>query len=97
MSLLKIQVVEIKGKCPVYRIGDKIQIKDAEIDMKNTDALCIHALPSLLHYTVSLREGISPVKLGLSKEESCAYLRCPDPGEPYTPGGTVVFEIIREK
>ena len=96
MEKLKIEVVEINGKCPVHKVGDKILIKGAEIDMENTDALCTHALPSLLHYVVPLRDGISPVKLGLSKEEDCAYLRCPDPGEPYTPGGSVVFKIIKE-
>lgn len=91
MRELIFEVVEIRGKCPVYKKGDKIVIIGAEIDLRRTDALCIHALASLLHYAVALREGVSPVKLGLSKDENCAYIQCLDPGEPYTEGGTVIF------
>jgi len=40
-----------------------------------------------------LREGADPGKLGLSKEEGVAYIQCPDPGKPFTPGGTVIFKI----
>jgi len=88
---LVFEVVEIRGRCPVYKKGDRIVIEGPEIDLNKTDALCIHALPSLLHYAVALREGVNPVKLGLSKDENYAYIQCLDPGEPYTEGGTVVF------
>ncbi len=88
---LVFEVVEIRGKCPVYKEGDRIVIEGAEININKTDALCIHALPSLLHYAVALRERVNPVKLGLSKDENYAYIQCLDPGEPYTEGGTVVF------
>lgn len=88
---LVFEVVEIRGKCPVYKKGDKIVIEGAEINLRETDALCIHALPSLLHYVVALREGATPVKLGLSKDRKSAYIQCVDPGEPYTEGGTVIF------
>jgi len=38
-----------------------------------------------------------PVKLGLTtpKDGEHAYMQCVDPGEPYTEGGTVIFEIRR--
>jgi len=88
---LVFEVVEIRGRCPVCKKGDRIVIEGPEIDLNKTDALCIHALPSLLHYAVALREGVNPVKLGLSKDENYAYIQCLDPGEPYTEGGTVVF------
>jgi uncharacterized repeat protein (TIGR04076 family) len=89
------EVVKIKGKCPVYKVGDRIYVEGPRIDLKRTDALCIHSLPPLLHYAVALREGIDPVKLGLAKEGANAYIQCPDPGEPYTNGGTVLFKCIR--
>jgi len=91
MKGIVFEVVEIRGRCPVYKKGDKIVIRGPEIDLKRTDALCIHALESILHYAVALREGVDPVKLGLSKDKNYAYIQCLDPGEPYTEGGTVIF------
>jgi len=38
--------------------------------LEKTDAICIHALPSLLHYTIALNEGVDPIKLGLSKDSN---------------------------
>ncbi len=93
MHDLCITVKEIKGKCPVHKLGDKIMIKGPEIDLKQTDSICTHALASLLHYIVALRSGADPIELGLSKEKDKAYVQCVDPGEPYTEGGTVIFEI----
>nr|QNO51905.1 hypothetical protein OPAKKMBI_00006 [Methanosarcinales archaeon ANME-1 ERB6]QNO51937.1 hypothetical protein INOMBEHI_00004 [Methanosarcinales archaeon ANME-1 ERB6] len=92
MSKLIIEVAEIRGKCPVYKKGDKIVIDGPEIILEKTDAICIHALAPLLHYAVALRGGVDPRKLGLSKEEDVAYIQCVDPGEPYTGGGTVIFK-----
>ncbi len=90
--LLDIRVHEVKGSCPVYEEGDRIVIDDPEIDLEETDALCTHALDTILHYSTALENGVSPVKLGLSKEdEDVAYMQCVDPGEPYTDGGTVIF------
>jgi len=91
MKELVFEVAEIRGKCPVYKKGDRIVIRGPEIDLKRTDALCIHALASLLHYAVALREGVDPIKLGLSKDKNYAYIQCLDPSEPYTEGGTVIF------
>jgi uncharacterized repeat protein (TIGR04076 family) len=88
-----IRVKEIRGNCVVFKGGEKIVIEGAEINLKETDRICIHALPSLLHYVVALREGIDPVKLGLAKEGNKAYIQCVDPGKPYTNGGTVIFEV----
>lgn len=94
---MKIEVVEVRGCCPVYKVGDKIVIDDPEIVLGETDALCTHALSSMLHYVVALERDADPVELGLSKPggKGCAYIQCVDPGEPYTHGGTVVFELRR--
>ena len=67
-------------------------IRGAEILMNKTNAICIHALSTLLHYITALDEGADPVKLGLSKNKDHAYMQCVDPGEPYTEGGTVIFD-----
>jgi len=53
--------------------------------------LCLAAILS----SPSLR-GVPPA-LGIGKEEDTGYAQCPGPGEPYTCGGTVIFELKREK
>ena len=97
--MLEIEVREIRGHCPVHKVGDKIIIEDPRIVLKKTDALCTHALSSLLHYVLALDRGADPVELGLSKQEDKkhAYLQCVDPGEPYTHGGTVIFRVRKIK
>jgi uncharacterized repeat protein (TIGR04076 family) len=98
-TLLDVEVIEIRGNCPVHKVGDKILIDGAKMVLNKTDALCIHALPILLHYAVALDEGADPVKLGLTKPEDKehAYMQCLDPGNPYTEGGTVIFRCRRLK
>jgi uncharacterized repeat protein (TIGR04076 family) len=95
--MLEIEVIEVRGSCPVYKVGDKMVIDDPKIVLEKTDALCTHALSSLLHYVIALEEGVDPVKLGLSKpqDREHAYIQCVDPGAPYTDGGTVVFKCRR--
>lgn len=94
---LVITVKEIRGKCPVFKVEDRIVIDVPEIAPKEADALCIHALGSMLPMIVALSKGVSFKELGLAKEDGeVGYVQCLDPGPPYTPGGTVIFEIERE-
>ena len=98
-NMLEVEVVEIRGTCPVHKVGDKIVVDDPKIVLQKTDALCTHALSSLLHYLLALEHGANPVKLGLTKkeDEDNAYIQCVDPGEPYTSGGTVIFRVHKIK
>jgi len=41
-------------------------------------------------------KGVSAKTLGISSEDDVGYVQCPDPGRPYTCGGTVVFRLVRE-
>ena len=97
--MLSCKVVEIKGNCPVYKKGDKIIIDDPEIILDKTDALCTHALSTILHYSTILAHDWCPENLGLTtkKDPQNAYLQCVDPGKPYTDGGTVIFKYSIEK
>ena len=96
--ILEIKVEKINGHCPVYKKGDKITIRDPEIIINQTDALCTHALSTILHYTTILENDWCPLKLGLTTEEDTehAYMQCVDPGKPYTNGGTVLFKCKRK-
>ena len=91
---LVIQVMQIKGNCPVYKIGDAFRLIDG-FKLVTEKLLCMHSLSSLMPYYVALSRGISPTKLGLAKKGKIAYIQCLDPCK-YTGGGTVVFEIKRE-
>jgi uncharacterized repeat protein (TIGR04076 family) len=95
MKLL-IKVKEISGNCPVYKVEDKITLKDGyKLEVNETDNLCMHSLGSIMPFYNALAKGISPKELGLSKEEGkVGYIQCPDPRE-CTGGGTVIFEIRR--
>jgi len=86
---LVIEVVEIKGRCPVYKKGDKIVFDDGyRLNLKETDALCIHSLASILPYYNAIYRGVSPKDMGLGD----GYVQCLDPLE-FTGGGTVIFKI----
>jgi len=95
---LIITAKEIRGKCPVFNVGDKIVVEKPKIVLKETDAFCIHAFGSIISMITALSRGISFKELGLAKKEGdVGYVQCIDPGVPYTDGGTVIFEIRREK
>jgi len=87
----------VNGYCPVFKVGDKIVVDGPNLILKETDAVCIHALAPLLHYIVALDRGVDPRVLGLSKTPDEAYIQCVDPGRPYTDGGTVIFRCRRIK
>jgi len=91
---LQVEVKEIEGTCPVYEVGDEFEIIEG-YKLDNEIQLCTHSLSSLLPYYVPLSKGIEPEELGLGHGEN-AYIQCLDPCK-YTDGGTVVFEIKREK
>jgi len=90
--MLEIVVHEIRGYCPVYKVGNRIVIDDPKIDLAKTDALS-----TLLHYALILEYDLCPVKFGLTaaEDEEDAYMQCVDPGKPYTEGGTVIFRCKR--
>ena len=93
---LIIEVVEIKGACPVYEVGNRITVKQGYIlDPGKTVMVCMHSLASILPYYVALSRGVQAKELGLSRGGSPeAYVQCLDPCE-ITGGGTVRFEISR--
>ena len=95
---LTIKIVDIKGNCPVYEIGDRITLKQGYIlDPGETNPVCMHSLASILPYYVALSKGIPAKELGLSRGDSEeAYVQCLDPCE-ITGGGTVRLEISRVK
>ena len=97
MGKLLITVKEIKGHCPVYKLGDRIVLDEGyRLNLKETDNMCLHSLSSIMPYYVALYKGVDPRELGLSRDSKKAHVQCLDPCD-YTGGGTVVFEIEKEE
>lgn len=92
---LIVKVVQIKGTCPVYSVGDTFRLKDG-YQLISDKPLCMHSLASLMPHYNALRIS-QAAKWGLGKEgKDAAYVQCLDPME-FTDGGTVVFEITKSK
>ena len=92
-------VKEVRGYCAAgYKLGDKFTIEWFYIvpDERNPK-ICLHALNSMLTLLMPFIKGVSARTLGIGLEDDVGYIQCPDPGEPYTKGGTVLFELRRER
>lgn len=89
---LGVEVVQIRGRCPVYAVGDRFVILGG-YKLQADKPVCLHSLASILPYYVALSKGVSPRELGLGQEDA-AYVQCLDPCE-HTGGGTVIFRVSR--
>jgi len=95
---LVITVKKIRGNCPVFKVGDRIVVESPKVTVEKSSNICIHAFGCMLSMIVPLSRGINFKQLGLTTEEGeKGYVQCLDPGKPYTDGGTVLFEIKRER
>jgi len=93
---ITIEVKEVRGFCPLYKPRDRIVLKDFYIDSKRSKNICMHLLSAVSTFLSAFVRGSSAIELGIGNEEDIGYLQCPDPGPPYTRGGTVMFELRRE-
>ena len=93
---LKIEIVDIKGHCSVYRIGDIFCLKAGYILESGLPcSVCLHSLASILPYYNAIGHGVDPHVLGIASEPGKpARVQCLDPCS-YTGGGTVVLEMKR--
>jgi uncharacterized repeat protein (TIGR04076 family) len=94
---VKICVKEVKGECAMgYKPGDCFTVEGFYISDAGK-GICIHALSSMLTLLSPFLKGVSAKVLGIGEQDEIGYIQCPDTGKPYTFGGTVVFELRREK
>ena len=95
---LVITVEKIKGRCPAYKVGDKIVLdRGYKFNLQETTAACMHSLASILPYHVAISKGVPPNRMGLAhktKNDGKAYVQCLDPCDE-TGGGTTIFSIAR--
>jgi uncharacterized repeat protein (TIGR04076 family) len=94
---VRVCVKEVRGSCAMgYRPGDCFVIERFYISEVGK-GICIHALSSMLTLLSPFLKGVSAKVLGIGEQDDVGYVQCPDPGKPYTCGGTVVFELRRER
>lgn len=91
---LLIRVIEIKGHCPVYEVGDSFRLEDG-YRLVSKIPLCMHSLAAILPYYNALRVS-EPEELGLAgrQDKTKAYVQCLDAAS-YTDGGTAILEISK--
>jgi len=98
MSLYRIviEVVEVRGKCAAgYKPGDRIVLNGFYIVSRGSSNVCMHAFSAMMSLLSAFAHGASARELGIGSSDDEGYLQCPDPGRPYTCGGTVVFRLKR--
>ena len=93
---LVIRVAEVKGICPVYKVGDTFRLADG-YRLESSGPVCMHSLASLMPHYNALRVS-RPSEWGLAGRDDPqkAYIQCLDPYQR-TGGGTAVFEITRDE
>ena len=94
------EVEEIRGICPVYKVGDKI-VFDSKypveiINLDKTDAVCSRVLDSMWTRHIWHSADNPTIKYLTGVAGECR-VACPMPGKPYTPCGNTVFIIKRER
>jgi len=95
---LIIRVEDIRGRCPVYEVGDRIVLDSGfRLNLDETTKGCMHSFASIIPYHIALSKGVRPDQMGLAhkdRDDGRAYVQCLDPCE-MTGGGTVTFSIER--
>lgn len=95
---VKITVKEIRGHCALgLKLGDEFTVEKFYILHQRDTRICLHALIGMSSLLLPFLKGISAHELGIGEGDDIGYVQCPDPGKPYTTGGTVVFELRREE
>ncbi|RLI19142.1 TIGR04076 family protein [Candidatus Bathyarchaeota archaeon] len=100
MSRFEVEVVveEVRGCCAAYyKPGDFFVVREFYILEDQKTKICLHALSSMLTLLMPFLKGVSAKDLGIGSTDDIGYVQCPDPGQPYTCGGSVLFKLRRIK
>ena len=84
------EVVELRGKCPLFKVGDKFHFHRNAVHLEDFAGgkMCYHALCGMYGSVMQVRGGIT----------ESVFVQCLDPGPPYAPdGGTIIFKLTRGK
>ena len=94
---VRVVVEKISGSCAAgYSPGDCFEVELFYIKPRQNVRICLHALNAMLTILIPFLKGIPADRLGIGREADVGYVQCPDPGSPYTCGGTVIFRLERK-
>lgn len=93
------EVLDVVGECPIYEKGDKIVIDGHAVNLKETDAICMHAIGTSfttmsMLYETGEEENFMEYQIPSSKGEKFSSFQCPRAAPPRSPG-YVIFGIKR--
>jgi len=100
------EVDKLKGVCPIYKVGDKIFVEPAEkdpvmsfIDPEKSAPVCVRILgtPFMSYCLLFQTRTKGEIEDDGLTQKGVYYFKCPEPGEPYTSRGFVVFKMYREE
>ncbi len=95
MHRIVVTVREVRGNCGVDSVGDRVVVDAGQIiSLDTAKRLCVFAPAGLIPLFPALSKDL-PEDAWMSVETQC--VQCIDPGPEYGGGGTVLFEIKREK
>lgn len=95
---VRVVVKEVRGYCALgLKPGDEFVIEKFYVLNRRKTGICLHALIGMTSLLLPFLKGASARELGISVDDDIGFVQCPDSGRPYTSGGTVVFELRREK
>jgi len=93
------EVMEIKGTCPIYKLGDKIvidqQYPTEVINLEESSAVCMRVMNTMWS-NLLYQCGSDDLRTYFGSGTAEYHIACEMPGEPYTSCGFVVFRIRRE-
>lgn len=95
---VRVTVREVRGYCALgLKPGDEFVIERYYFLTQQNTRVCLHALVGMSSLLLPFLKGVSARELGIGIENDVGFVHCPDPGGPYTTGGTVIFELRREE
>ncbi|MFB0562171.1 MAG: TIGR04076 family protein [Candidatus Lokiarchaeia archaeon] len=95
MYRIIVTVKEVKGHCGIHNEGDRFVVDEGQVlSLDTAKSLCVYALAGLIPLFPALSKDL-PADDWMSAETQ--YIQCIDPGPEYGGGGTVLFEIKRER
>ena len=81
---------EVRGYCAAgIKPGDRIVLRGANISKEESGPVCGYAFVCVYPAVFAVRMGVRFDELGIPGR----LWQCADPGQPHTPGGTVLFEV----
>jgi hypothetical protein len=94
------EVEEVRGRCPIYKPGDKIVIDGQgfteAVNLELSDAVCMRATENMWA-THAWQHGPDDIVNHLAAVTGECRIACSMPGEPYTPCGYCIFRQSRER